>query len=362
MKSNDYWKGKRVFVTGHTGFKGSWLCHWLKRKGAVVHGYSKPQIEECILHGLLKNFGNDDQTFADIRDFNSLSNSLNSFKPEFIFHLAAQALVRSSYDDPLETWSTNLVGTANLLEAVKSLSVAKLSIVLVTSDKVYENREWDYPYREIDRLGGHDPYSASKAAKEILANSWNSSFFAKNYKHIRMATARSGNVIGGGDWANDRIVPDLIQSNINCRSLKLRNPYSTRPWQHVLEPLKGYLTLAQMLQDDKVPSGSSFNFGPSEESCTSVLNLVNIAFSVWPGKLELETQIVQRHEANKLSLSISKAAAELNWRPIWNFKTTVGRTINWYKLLHEGSNAIQLCDDDIALFERQIDKTEREVK
>lgn len=330
MAFNNIYKGKRILVTGHTGFKGSWLTNWLLELGAEVCGYSigvptEPSnfklsdLEEKILHKI-----------GDVRDLNELEKAFDEFKPEMVFHLAAQPLVRLSYDNPKDTFDTNLGGTVNVLECIRQSSCVEAA-VMITSDKCYENLEWLWGYRESDRLGGKDPYSASKACAEIAIHSYIRSFFSDE-KCAKVASARAGNVIGGGDWASDRIVPDFVRAYANKNELVLRSPQATRPWQHVLEPLGGYLTLGSFLiSDPENIRGEAFNFGPSSMDNHSVRTLIETMSESWP---EVKWKALQENSAKKecglLQLNCDKASALLRWRPALHFTETVRWTAEWY--------------------------------
>ena len=294
MLFSNIYNGKTVLVTGHTGFKGSWLCLWLKKLGAEVIGIGLDPISEKTFFSINKiNEIIVDKRF-DIRDLEKLKEVVENYKPDFVFHLAAQAIVRKSYINPVKTWSTNLIGTINLLESLRYLK-KKCSCVLITSDKCYANKEWIWGYRESDQLGGSDPYSASKAAAELAIKSYYDSFYKDKDSLVRITSARAGNVIGGGDWSEDRIVPDCIRAWSNSGTVKLRSPKSTRPWQHVLEPLSGYLTLASILYNDQSLNGQSFNFGPAVTESHSVLELVEKMGDSWEkyyGKIALLSDMI----------------------------------------------------------------------
>ncbi|MEP6712352.1 MAG: CDP-glucose 4,6-dehydratase [Ferruginibacter sp.] len=328
-----FYDAKKVFVTGHTGFKGSWLITWLQLLGATVKGYAlTPEYKECFFNSLPESFC--ESTIADIRDKEKLKAAITSFQPDYIFHLAAQPLVRKSYYVPAETFEVNVVGTANLLEAVNQME-KKSTIVIITTDKVYENKEQDVLYKETDSLGGYDPYSASKACAEIVVNSFRNSFFNPvNYiSHQKaIATARAGNVIGGGDFSTDRIVPDIIRSLRQKRSVEVRSPNSVRPWQHVLEPLFGYLLLGGLLNNDPAKFSDAFNFGPKPGDHLTVKELVELAIKTWGnGEWKIASTKDQPHEAGILKLDISKAENDLQWYPKLEAAQAVEWTINWYK-------------------------------
>ena len=329
------YRGKTVFVTGHTGFKGSWLCLWLEQLGARVVGFSLAPPTEPSLFEQAGIAAGIDHHIGDVRDAAALSAALAAARPDFVFHLAAQPLVIDSYAAPAETFAINVTGSINLMEAVRS-SGMRGAVVMVTTDKVYLNREWEHAYRENDPLGGHDPYSASKAAMEIAVASWRASFFdpAKASEHgVRIATARAGNVIGGGDWSANRLVPDLMRALAGNARPTLRNAGSLRPWQHVLEPLAGYLWLGAQLsgpQGERYAQG--WNFGPQATDVRSVGELADAVLAAWgaPGWTDA-TQAGALHEAGLLRLAIDKAVGQLGWRPVWDFAETTARTAGWYK-------------------------------
>ena len=343
MVNSTFWRNRRVALTGHTGFKGSWLSFWLLQFQANVSGFAMPPETESALFKQLKLTSHLDHNTGDIRNEEAVRLWFHKVQPEVIFHLAAQPLVRRSYRDPLLTWHTNVLGTINVLEAVRGLP-HPCAIIVVTTDKVYENREWAYAYREVDRLGGHDPYSSSKAATELAISSWRSSFFRFD-SHIRVATARAGNVIGGGDWAEDRIVPDLVRALSEGRPIEVRNPKAVRPWQHVLEPLSGYLILAErLLADEAQKCQGAFNFGPEPADFRSVGELVDESLKHWPGSWQNESDSDGPHEANLLNLTIEKARQQLGWQPRWNFEEAIKHTITWYrKVLQEKAGAEEMC-------------------
>ncbi len=347
------YKNKKVFLTGHTGFKGSWMLAWLHQLGAVVKGYSLAPENTFDLYHTMQGDLLCESIIADIRDKQKLENEIISFQPDFIFHLAAQPLVRLSYEIPSDTFSVNAIGTAHVLDAVRKLTKPCI-VVLITTDKVYENLEWHYPYRETDRLGGYDPYSASKACAEIVINSYRNSFFnPKNYiEHQKcLASARAGNVIGGGDWAKDRIIPDIVRALQNKETISVRNPKSIRPWQHVLEPVGGYLHLGLKLLEDPIAYANAWNFGPYAEDNLYVEDLVKTAIQIWgQGEYQSPTLINQPHEAGLLKLDINKSINELNWKPKWNAKIAIEKTLNWYKASSESINSIDLVYQNISEF------------
>lgn len=336
MINFESYRNKKVLVTGHTGFKGSWLSQWLISLEAKVYGYALEPSTNPSLYDQLGLKTKMDSKIGDVRDLEEMKKYISGVAPDIIFHLAAQPLVRDSYEDPVYTWETNVNGTMNILEAVRQLSL-ETNIVVITSDKCYENREWMYGYRENDALGGYDPYSASKGAAEIVVSSWRRSFFhPKDYdKHkVKVASARAGNVIGGGDWAKDRIIPDCVRALQKSEVIQVRNPLSTRPWQHVLESLGGYLLLGHSLllgNDEKLDQVcSAFNFGPYGTSNKPVETLVNEVLKHWQGDWNYKKEDAV-HEAYLLNLNIDKATQTLGWSPVWNFKDTIKNTIDWYK-------------------------------
>ncbi|HVK58268.1 MAG TPA: CDP-glucose 4,6-dehydratase, partial [Candidatus Kapabacteria bacterium] len=334
-----FYAGKRVLVTGHTGFKGSWLSLWLRNLGAKVGGLALAPSPEPNLYSLVRGAAIDFEVIGDIRDLELLRRTISDFKPDLIFHLAAQPLVRKSYAEPLETFTINTVGTVNLLEAVRVLKLPT-ALVLITTDKCYENREWDYSYRENDALGGADPYSASKAAAEIVIHSYRTSFFQTDPALGPVASARAGNVIGGGDYAEDRIVPDAVRALLAGKELIVRNPGATRPWQHVLDCLHGYLNLGQQLVECGKNSAvaSAFNFGPGPHSYFPVSRVVEEIFRLIPGGYNAPPQEKAPHEAGKLNLAIDKAGTVLGWTPRWPFEQAIRKTVEWYEQRHFKKN------------------------
>ena len=364
----DAYAGRRVLVTGHTGFKGSWLCEWLLALGADVSGLALPPPQPALfnqlgLAGRLRHIE------GDIRDPGLVRRVFEETKPEFVFHLAAQPLVRLSYEQPVETYATNVMGTVHVLDAIR-LAARPCVVVAITTDKCYENKEWLQSYREEDPLGGHDPYSSSKGAAELVIAAYRRSYFGEDLKakgkapDVRLASARAGNVIGGGDWALDRIVPDCIRALQRGESITVRNKVATRPWQHVLEPLSGYLWLGASLADSQVSGlgsqvsrlASAFNFGPSLASNRTVKELVEELLKHWPGLWEDRSDPHAVHEAQLLNLATDKAHHLLGWQPVWDFPQTIARTVKWYR-------AAAAAPADIhALTLSQIEDYEREVR
>jgi len=355
-----FWQHKRVLLTGHTGFKGAWLTLWLQQLGAEVHGLALPPDPDQPLFAALGLQLSEDR--IDQRDQQAVQRSVLRVQPQIVLHLAAQPLVRRSYADPVGTWSTNVLGSLHLLEALKPLT-HPCAVVMVTTDKVYANQEWPWGYREVDRLGGHDPYSASKAGAELAIASWRSSFIGTlphQTPHLAIAPARAGNVIGGGDGSADRLFPDCIAALQKGRPIAIRNPAATRPWQHVLEPLCGYLLLAEHLHRHQLsqpqipnPYASSYNFGPSTEANRPVHLLVEEVLQHWPGTWLDQSDPSQPHEAGLLHLVSEKAQQQLGWRPRWDFTTTVERTVGWYRQVHQGqASALACCLADLEAFEQ----------
>jgi CDP-glucose 4,6-dehydratase len=357
MFANTY-HNKKVLITGHTGFKGSWLSEWLLTLGAEVTGFSNrvfDQPDHFAALGLAKRLRH---VIGDVRDLAALEKVIQQEKPDFVFHLAALPLVRLSYREPVETMSTNVMGTVNLLDVLRRVQ-HPVACVVVTSDKCYENREVLHGYHESDALGGHDPYSASKGAAEIVAHSYRRSYFMAADSVVRMATARAGNVIGGGDWAADRIVPDCVRSLMNGDSIAVRNPIATRPWQHVLEPLSGYLWLGALLTGavklprvpDALAVSNAFNFGPLLDANRSVKDLVTEMLKHWSGDWRDASQLGAVHEAGLLNLTIDKAWHILEWKPVWNFAENVSATARWYYQASQvGRETIELTRCDITSY------------
>lgn len=341
------YKGKRVLVTGHTGFKGAWLCEWLLALGAEVTGFSLPPPTDPSLFEQLHLGSRVRHVIGDVRDIGAVKRVVEKTRPEFLFHLAAQPLVRLSYDQPVETFATNVMGTVHVMDALRQLGQPCVA-VMVTTDKCYENKEWVHSYREEDPMGGYDPYSSSKGAAELTIAAYRRSYFNHGTSHVKLASARAGNVIGGGDWAIDRIVPDCIRSLRTGSAIPVRNRVATRPWQHVLEPLSGYLWLgaclanprlapnAEHLTDTQLSTlntqlSSAFNFGPALSSNRTVAELVQVVLKHWPGRWEDKSDPHAVHEAKLLNLATDKAQHFLGWKPAWNFEQTIAETVGWYR-------------------------------
>ncbi|MEK7989613.1 MAG: CDP-glucose 4,6-dehydratase [Thiotrichaceae bacterium] len=334
-----FWQDKKVLVTGHTGFKGSWLSLWLRLLKADVTGYSLAPLTHPNLFEAAHIEREIKSLIGDIRDFNHLQSAVLKARPQIIFHLAAQPLVRASYANPLETYSSNVMGTAHILEAARQCKSVK-AVVIVTTDKCYENREWVWGYRENDPMGGDDPYSSSKGCAELVTQAYQRSYFNSN--SVGIASARAGNVIGGGDWAEDRLIPDFIKSLAAKQKIVLRNPLATRPWQHVLEPLGGYLQLAEKLWDEPAKYTGAWNFGPEESDVRSVQWVVEYMAHLWDEALpwELDKQ-AQPHEAQLLKLDCSKAHFHLNWKPKWSLETALQQTVDWYQAFNQQNISMQ---------------------
>ena len=347
------YKGKRVFITGHTGFKGSWLTYLLSELGADIRGFSLEMDTEPNHFSLLNLKNKIDHVVGDITDLLSLEMALKDHQPEIVFHLAAQAIVKYSYDDPVKTFNTNIMGSVNILDSVKKCDSVK-SLVFITSDKCYENYEWVWGYRENDQLGGHDPYSASKGAAELIFSAYSRSFFSVR-KDLGAATARAGNVIGGGDWAINRIIPDCIRAIEDNVPIKLRNPNATRPWQHVLEPINGYLMLGALLYTNPEIYSESWNFGPSTSEVRTVKEVANDIISyIGKGSVEIENFHEMEHEANLLQLNCDKAKQILGWSPRWGSEKTIASTAKWYKVFLEGGDVESLTKSQIYDFFQEL--------
>lgn len=337
----DFWRGKRVFITGHTGFKGGWLVLWLQELGAQVTGFSLPPSSQPNLFTLADVANGMHSVIGDVRDLAFLIRALSIAQPDIVFHLAAQALVRPSYADPVGTYATNVMGTVHLLEAVRQTSSVK-AVVNVTTDKCYDNREWDWGYRENEAMGGFDPYSSSKGASELVSAAYRNSFFpAHGYvQHgVALATARAGNVIGGGDWAQDRLIPDIVNAYRLGQTVKLRSPGAIRPWQHVLEPLRGYLMLAQSLVEEGPKFAEAWNFGPFDKDTQTVGHIAKAMALMWGGNARWETDAGDHpHEAHHLKLDISKARNQLKWEPKLPLQDALRLVVEWYKCHSSGAD------------------------
>ena len=343
-----FWRGKRVLVTGHSGFKGGWLALWLHRLGARVTGVSLPPCTSPSLFTVAKVAELCQSHFCDIRELAPFSAIVKEARPEIVFHLAAQPLVRASYDDPVGTFAANVMGTAHLLEALRQVEGVRVA-VMVTTDKVYRNNEWPWPYREEDALGGHDPYSASKAASEVVIASYRGAFLAG--RGVAVSSARAGNVIGGGDWSADRLMPDAIRAWQAGQPLSIRRPQAIRPWQHVLEPLAGYLALAQASWATPGLAGP-YNFGPATDEAATVRQVVELARAAYgSGAVEYGDGTAGPHEAGWLALETAKARLALGMKPCWSLPGAVQATLDWYRAQHEGANARELCLEQINAYE-----------
>jgi CDP-glucose 4,6-dehydratase len=337
MVIKNFFRNKTILVTGHTGFKGSWLSLWLQQLGAKVVGYSLEPPTQPNLFTLANVADGMKSIIGDIIDFKSLLHVIETHKPEIVFHLAAQPLVLYSYNEPIETYATNVLGTVNVFEAIRQVACTK-TIVNITTDKCYENKEWHWGYREQDTLGGHDPYSNSKACAELVTSAYRNSYFKK--MNIGLASARAGNVIGGGDWAEKRLVPDIIQACMNHQSVCIRNPYALRPWQHVLEPLSGYLLLAKNLHEKPEQFAEGWNFGPNDDDIKPVEWIADYITKQWSKQASwyIDKQSEKLHEATFLKLDCGKAKSILNWKPRWDLSMGLNKTIEWYQAYQDKQN------------------------
>jgi len=352
--NSSFWKGKRVFITGHTGFKGSWLSIWLQHLGSVLTGYSLEPPTTPSLFELAKVSDGMNSVEGDVRDSDALKVSLLESKPEIVIHMAAQPLVRESYQRPVDTFETNILGTVNLFEAVRGCSSVQ-AVVNITTDKCYENKEWIWGYREHEAIGGRDPYSASKACAELVSSAYRESFFESEASRVALATARAGNVIGGGDWAKDRLMTDLIYAFTKGKPLQIRNPNAIRPWQHVLEPLRGYLMLAERLYDKGNCFAEAWNFGPKDEDVKPVSWLVEYLSKFWNDSTEWKIQLGDHpHEANHLKLDISKANSRLGWVPQINLEKALQMTAEWSIQLSRGADARTTTMKQIISYQKNI--------
>lgn len=354
-----FWRGKKVFVTGHTGFKGSWLCLWLAKLGADVTGYSLEPPTVPNLYTLAGVGDGLDSIYGDVTDLDNLCNAVRSAQPEIVFHLAAQSLVRRSYRDPIGTLATNVMGTAHVLEAVRRVDSVR-AVINVTSDKCYENRESVWGYRENDPMGGYDPYSCSKGCSELVTSAFRNSFFVAKDEACRetaVASVRAGNVIGGGDWAEDRLVPDIMRAVLGQKTVVIRNPKAIRPWQHVLDPLYGYLLLAEKLYCDGNRFSGAWNFGPAEDDTISVAELITKVIELWGNNAQWETDKgVHLHEAGFLKLDCAKARTQLKWKPGLGLAQAVEWTVDWYKAYSKAQDIKQVTLNQIKEFEQVINE------
>jgi CDP-glucose 4,6-dehydratase len=347
--TESFWNGKRVLITGHTGFKGGWLAFWLETLGAEVCGFALAPETEPNLFANLKIENRVRSVIGDVRDLPHFEKTTKEFQPEIVFHLAAQPLVRRSYRQPVETYTTNVIGTVNVLEAVRQTDSVK-SVVIITTDKVYENKEWDWAYRETERLGGFDPYSSSKACAELAVSAYRNSFFTETQTLV--ATARAGNVIGGGDWSEDRLLPDVFRSLVFGKGLEIRNPNSIRPWQHTLEPLAGYLLLGEKLYNGEKDFADAWNFGPSDDDSKSVGAVLEEIKRIWNQPVNWEIAGGdQPHEANLLKLDSAKAKNRLGWRPKFSLIEALEMTVEWYRNFKENKDLIELTRRQIETYQ-----------
>jgi len=348
----DFWKSKRVFLTGHTGFKGSWMSLWLQSMGAIVKGYSLEAKTKPNLFAEASVGENMESEIGDIRDLNQISKSMLDFNPDILIHMAAQPLVRLSYQEPVDTYTTNVIGTVNVLEAARNCKNLK-AIITVTTDKCYENREWDWAYRENEPMGGHDPYSSSKGCAELVTSAYRRSFF-NSENSASLASARAGNVIGGGDWSNDRLIPDILRAFEKSEPVVIRNPLSTRPWQHVLEPISGYLVLAENLYNKGDEFAEGWNFGPKEEGCKPVDWILETMIKQWGDGANWELDKNNNpHEAGFLKLDCSKAANRLKWQPKWELAESLALIVDWHLDWNAGVNMKKKCLQEIVNYSKQ---------
>ena len=353
MTNPTFWRGKRVLLTGHTGFKGSWLSLWLQIMGAEVYGLAlTPPTTPNLFTVAQVASGMASSTLGDIRDLATVQKAMQTSQPDIVIHMAAQALVRLSYAEPVETYATNVMGTVHVLESARHTPSVK-AVVVVTTDKCYENKEWHWGYREDEPMGGYDPYSNSKGCSELVTSAYRRSFF--QHAGIALASARAGNVIGGGDWAADRLVPDILRAFEKNQPVIIRNPHATRPWQHVLEPLSGYLTLAERLYTNGQPWAEGWNFGPHDDDARPVQWIVEHLVNSWSNSSSWQLDGGEHpHEANYLKLDISKAKARLGWTPSWHLGTALEKITTWHHAWLAGQNMQQLCHQQIAKYTQSM--------
>lgn len=349
--NRDFWRGKRVLLTGHTGFKGSWMSLWLQAMGAELRGVALEAPTSPALFEVARVAQGMDHQITDIRDFAAISAQIKGFAPEIVIHMAAQPLVRYSYQEPIETYATNVMGTVHVLEAARRARSVR-ALVNVTTDKCYENKEWVWGYREDEPMGGHDPYSNSKGCAELVSSAYRRSFLSS--EGIALATARAGNVIGGGDWADDRLVPDILRSLEKGVPVEIRNPHAIRPWQHVLEPIAGYLLLAERLFEEGQAFSEGWNFGPAESEAQPVQRLVEALCTEWGKGATWKLQPgAHPHEANYLKLDISKARQRLHWEPRWSLQISLTRIVEWHRAWMAGADMRAVCFEQISQYEEQ---------
>lgn len=349
----EFWRGKRVFITGHTGFKGSWLALWLMQCEAQVVGYALEPPSDPSLFVAADLQAGMESIIADIRDAELLAHTMEKHAPDVVIHMAAQSLVRKSYNDPVTTYATNVMGTVNLLEAVRRTKSVRV-VINVTSDKCYENQEWVWSYRENDAIGGHDPYSSSKGCAELVANAYNSSFFkpdSDKNQTVALASVRAGNVIGGGDWADDRLIPDIVTAFMNNKAVEIRSPNAIRPWQHVLEPLGGYLLLAEKLWEGGQQYSGGWNFGPQGDDNLAVAKIVAAMAKLWGSEANWSIQPGKHpHEAHTLKLDCAKAHSQLGWQTRWQIADALEKTVAWYKAFAAGTDVNEFSREQIRQF------------
>jgi len=349
-----FWRGRRVFVTGHTGFIGGWVCLWLNRLGAQVTGYAIDPPSQPNLYDAARIGNRVPSIYGDVRDLAALSQAVNDAKPEIVLHLAAQPLVRTAFYEPAHTFATNVMGTVNLLEAVRRPDSVR-AVVVFTTDKVYDNQEWAWGYRENDRLGGREAYGTSKAAAELAVTAYRESYLAVRHAPVGVATVRSGNVIGGGDWADERLVPDAVRAFARGKKLWIRSPDAVRPWQHVLDPVRGLLVLAERLHADPSTFATGWNLGPSENSARSVAEVVEALARRWGAGAGWDfDQRSKPYEARLLTLNSALAAEGLGWRGAWGFEQAIERTVEWYRAFYDGGDMVTFSDKQIAAYEATL--------